>query len=288
MNYSALIENRKSVRAFEDRHVPTTILEEIRTYFTKSVKRLVPELKTMLYFFGPETGEVLEGAAGYNHFLIGAPQYLVQLSEKGKQMEENAGYMMEDMVLKLTELNLDSCWLTFTDSDHVKHALGIESELDVAAIVAFGYGKKTTRRLRLNIFSMSNVDIKARRHYFEPKRSIDDLVFVGSWGNTSNLDQQIGFFDDMLWEAFRAAALAPSYLNRQAYGFVIHDGNVTLVRRPDAYTTEIDGKLSLGIALLHFTAVAENWAGSLQWRFGKKAAKLELPEGHEVIASCAL
>ena len=82
--------------------------------------------------------------------------------------------------------------------------------------------------------------------------------------------------------------MAPSYLNRQAYGFVIHDGNITLVRRPDAYTTEIDGKLSLGIALLHFTAVAENWAGKIKWNFGANAAKLQLPEGYEVVASCAL
>ena len=92
----------------------------------------------------------------------------------------------------------------------------------------------------------------------------------------------------MLWEAFYAASLSPSYLNRQAYGFVIHDGRITLVRRPDAYTTEIDGKLSLGIVLLHFTSVASEWAGTIQWRFGADAAALPLPEGYEAVASCVL
>ena len=92
----------------------------------------------------------------------------------------------------------------------------------------------------------------------------------------------------MLWESLYAASLAPSYLNRQAYGFVIHPAGISLVSRPDAYNTEIDGALSLGIVLHHFTSVAESWTGKLIWRYGKTTADLELPEGHEIVATCAL
>jgi len=92
----------------------------------------------------------------------------------------------------------------------------------------------------------------------------------------------------VLWESFYAASLSPSYLNRQAYGFVIHDGQVTLVRRPDDYTTELDGQLSLGIALLHFSVVASEWTGRLQWKSGAEAPQISLPEGHEVIASAVV
>ena len=288
MNYSAMIQNRKSVRAFTDKKVPYSVVREIKTYYETSVKRLIPELKTELYLFCDDVKAVLEGAAGYNQFLVGAPQYLVLLSAKDHLAELNAGYIMEDLVLNLTDMDLNTCWVTFTDSELVKESLGIESELEVAAIVAFGYGAKTTKRLRLNLKSMSNVDVVAKHRYMEPKRSIYDMVFLNTWGNTYKLDDHIGFFDDMLWEAFYAATLAPSYLNRQAYGFVIHDGAISLVRRPDEYTTEIDGKLSLGIVLLHFTSVAENWAGKLRWSFADHAAKLQLPEGHQVIATCVL
>jgi len=135
---------------------------------------------------------------------------------------------------------------------------------------------------------MSNVDIQAQRQYTEPKRRVQDMAFLDTWGNTYKLNDYIGFFDDMLWEALYAASLSPSYLNRQAYGFVLHDGQITLVSRPDEYTTELDGKLSLGVVLHHFTSVAENWAGRLSWRFGEDAAQLELPEGHRVIATCTL
>lgn len=287
MNYSALIENRKSVREFSDKYVSFADMDAIKTYFNKA-RRLVPELKTELKLFGLDARSVLEGAAGYKQFLVGAPQYMVLLSEKGPQFEENAGYLMEDLILKLTEMGLDTCWLTFTDSEYVKTALEIESELEVAAIAAFGYGVKTTKRLRLNFLSMKNVDNAAKRRYMEPKRSVSELVSLNSWGNRQGVEEYIGFYDDMLWEALYAASQAPSYLNRQAYGFVLHGGQISLVSTPDEYTLEIDGRLSLGIALLHFTAVAENWSGKLQWRFGEEAAKLELPEGYAVVATCAL
>lgn len=286
MNYRALIENRKSVRAFTDQKVPAAALWEIDNYYLRSAKRLVPEIETELVFFDDSTKEALEGAAGYHSFLVGAPQYMLLLSEKHELAHYNAGFLMEDLVLKLVEMGLDSCWVTFTSSEDVKEAIGLNSGMDVAAIVAFGYGQKTTKRLRVNIRSMSNVDISAKRHYVEPKRSVYDMVFLNKWGNTHRLDDYIGFFDDMLWEAFHGASLSPSYLNRQAYGFVLHDGFVTLVRRPDEYTTELDGQLSLGIVMLHFSAGASDWAGRLEWKFGAEAQKLELPQGHAVVASC--
>ncbi len=288
MNYAALIQNRKSFREFTDKQIPFSILESIETYYRNSVRRLLPELKTQLYFFGTDARSALEGAAGYNQFLVGAPQYLVLLSENHDRAYLNGGYVMQDLLLKLADLELDSCWLTFTNSDEIKGVLGIDSPLEVVAIAAFGYGKKTVKRLRLNIRSMSDVDIKAKYRYMEPKRSVNDLAFVETWGNSHNLDRYIGFFDDMLWEALFAASLAPSYLNRQAYGFLLHDGSVSLVSRPDSYNTRIDGDLSLGIVLLHFTAVAENWAGKLHWDFGASAEGLQIPADHKLIATAAL
>ena len=288
MNYSALIQNRKSTREFTDKEINFSQLETIRNYYYNSVRRLVPEFRTELYCFGPGTGAALEGAAGYNQFLVGAPQYLVLLSEKHELAEINAGYVMQDLLLKLSDMDLDSCWLTFTDSDDVKGVLGIDSHKDVVAIAAFGYGKKVVRRLRLNIRSMSNVDLVAKHRYMEPKRSVEDMAFMKEWGNNHGLDAYIGFFGDALWEALYAATLSPSYLNRQAYGFLLKEGVVSLVSRPDHYNTKIDGDLSLGIVLLHFTAVAEELAGKLNWRFGLDAEDLVLPEGHKVIASCSL
>ena len=286
MNYAALIQNRKSVREFRDKVVPFKLLGQIKTYYQKSVRRLIPGIDTELYLFGTDAREALEGAAGYNSFLVGAPQYLVLLSAEHPHAHLNAGFMMEDLILKLTDLELDSCWVTFTDSELVKESLGIESGLQVAAIAAFGYGVKTVRRLRLNIRSMSDIDISAKRQYFEPKRSVSDLVHKETWGSRDGLDGAIGFYDDMLWESFYAASLAPSYLNRQAYGFLLEAGRVTLVSVPDRFNVPIDQELSLGIVLHHFTVVSENWAGKLSWQLDPQG--LELPQGYRAVASAAI
>ena len=287
MNYRALIQNRKSVRAFTDKAVSSQDLNAIKSYFAKSALRLFPEIKTELHTFGLDARAALEGAAGYQQFLIGAPQYLVLLSEQHEHAGENGGYIMEDMVLKLTDMGLDTCWLSFTNGEHMKAALEITSNLIVIAIVAFGYGTKTPKRLRLNILSMSNVDIAAQRGYFSPKSGIRDMVFMDRWGNSNGVDEYIGFYDDLLWEAFYAVSLSPSYLNRQPYGFIIHNGHIVLIRKPDTYTDEAHTKLGHGIALLHFNSVASEWAGKIKWNFNN-LPELDLPEGYAAVASAAV
>lgn len=288
MDYSAMIQNRKSVRGFSDKKVSAATLAEIEAYYQNGCPRLVPCLKTELHIFGSEAREALEGSAGYENFLIGAPQYLVLLSAEDEYAEENAGFMMEDMILKLTEMDLGSCWITFADANKVKDALKINSSLKVVAIAAFGYGEKLTKRLRLNILSMSNVDVVAKRHYYAPKVGVYDMVFMNEWGNSKGLDEFIGFYDDMLWEAFYASTLTPSYLNRQPYGFVLRDHKIFLVQKPDSYTDEVSAKLGLGIVMLHFAGVASKWSGKVNWELGKAADEISLPEGHIVAAVCNL
>ena len=56
MNYSALIQNRKSVRAFTDRYVSFDDMDKIKAYHRNSVRRLLPELKTELRLFGLDDG----------------------------------------------------------------------------------------------------------------------------------------------------------------------------------------------------------------------------------------
>ena len=284
MNYSALIQNRKTFHEFTDKKVSLSALKSLRTYYRGSSLRLIPEIKTQLYFFGTDAQAALEGAAGYNDYLIGAPQYMVLLSQKHPLAYINAGYMMEDLILKLVDMGLDSSYLTFTDSAKIKSALNIDSDLDVAAIAAFGHGKKSAKRMQINISSMSDIGITAKRQYMEPKHSIYDLAFLGVWGNTHQLDEYIGFYDDMLWEALYAVTLAPSYLNRQAYGFLLRDGSVSLISKPDEYNTPDDRDLSLGIALLHFTAVAQEKHADLHWQFDCDSSQLNLPKGHRLIA----
>ena len=264
MNYSAMIQNRRSVHAFCEKEVPSEAIGQLRSYYEKTCPRLVPEIATELIVLDKDAQPALESSAGYNQFLIGAPHYLLLMSAPHSYAAINAGYMMEDLVLKLTELDIDTCWMTFTDSDKIKKALSLTTPLEVAAIVAFGYGEKTAKKLRLNILSMSQIDVRAEQQYYAPKKGVHDLVHMGSWSNKSGLDEMIDFYDDMLWQSFYAASLSPSYLNRQPYGFLVQDHSIYLVQQEDAYTDNLDAALDLGIVMLHFSAVASQWAGQVR------------------------
>ena len=251
---------------------------QLRSYYEKTCPRLVPEIATELIVLDKDAQPALESSAGYKQFLIGAPHYLLLMSAPHSYAAINAGYMMEDLVLKLTELDIDTCWMTFTDSDKIKKALSLTTPLEVAAIVAFGYGEKTAKKLRLNILSMSQIDVRAEQQYYAPKKGVHDLVHMGSWSNKSGLDEMMDFYDDMLWQSFYAASLSPSYLNRQPYGFLVQDHSIYLVQQEDAYTDNLDAALDLGIVMLHFSAVASQWAGQVRWELSP-AAPDGLPEG---------
>lgn len=278
MNYSAIIQYRRSVHAFREKEVPSEAIGQLRSYYEKTCPRLVPEIATELIVLDKDAQPALESSAGYNQFLIGAPHYLLLMSAPHSYAAINAGYMMEDLVLKLTELDIDTCWMTFTDSDKIKKALSLATPLEVAAIVAFGYGEKTARKLRLNILSMSQIDVRAEQQYYAPKKGVHDLVHMGSWSNKSGLDEMMDFYDDMLWQSFYAASLSPSYLNRQSYGFLVQDHSIYLVQQEDAYTDNLDAALDLGIVMLHFSAVASQWVGQVRWELSP-AAPDGLPEG---------
>ena len=265
--------------------VPNEALAQLRTYYEKTCPRLVPEIATELIVLDKDAQPALESSAGYQQFLIGAPHYLLLMSARHIHAGVNAGYMMEDLVLKLTELDIDTCWLTFTDSDKIKKALSLTTPLQVAAIVAFGYGEKTAKKLRMNIQSMSQIDVQAEQQYYAPKKSVHELVHMESWSNKSGLDEMMDFYDDMLWQAFYAASLSPSYLNRQPYGFLVRGHSIYLVQQEDAYTDNLDAALDLGIVLLHFSAVASQWAGRVHWELSPDAPD-GLPAGHRAAAVC--
>ena len=205
--------------------------------------------------------------------------------QKIPHMGENAGYMMEDLILKLEDLGLNSCWLSFADGEKVKKALELKSPLRVAAVAAFGYGEKKSKKLHFNILSMSNVDISTRDAYYAPKKTIGSLLSLEKMGDASNLHELFGSYDEVLWQSFYAVAQSPSYLNRQPYNFLLKDRDLYLIRMPDQYTDVYNEGLNLGIAMLHFQVVAQEWMGKLQWQLDPEA-ELELPEGCSVCALC--
>ncbi len=286
MNYPLLIEGRSSSRAFKEKAVSKDLVSEICAYHDSGCARLIPEIGTELIIADAGAKEKLEKAAGYNEFLVGAPQYMVLLSDEKEGFLMNAGYIMEDLILKLADLGCGSCWLTYTDGQKIKEALGLKTDRQVAAMAAFGIPERVKKRIHLNIFSMSNVSVSAKMRYHDPKKKVSELVYVDSYGNTNGLEERIGFYDDILWESFYAASNSPSYMNRQPYSFLLKDDRIYLLAEKDEFTGPIDEELNLGVVMLQFAAVGQSYVGSLKWTPGGQLA--DLPAGVRVAAYCEI
>ena len=62
MNYIAMIQNRRSVRAFRSKEVSDATLAELRTHYERNCSRLIPELATELVILDADAQSALERA----------------------------------------------------------------------------------------------------------------------------------------------------------------------------------------------------------------------------------
>lgn len=279
MNYKKAAEARKSIREFTDRPVSQEQRQAFTEYFTEC-RRLIPDIRTeFLIVDGPEC-QYLKGNAGYEGLTFEAPLYLLVLSEVKPGYLENAGYINEDLILRLTDLGLDSCWLTVDDDPALRASLDIRSHMKIAAVTAFGCGKKERSVKRLHVKSLSDVDVVTREGHLAPKITLAEMVYGDAWGKKADLDEM--YIDDGLRDGLYAASYAPTFLNRQSFRLILADGKVILVKMIDSLTGEMDSHLNCGAVMLNFAAVLdERRPFPTEW-------SLACLEGYEVPADCEI
>lgn len=283
MDYFRLIKQRMSTRDFTDQPVQQEQLDAFRRYFVRSMQ-LDAGIGVSLVFAQPNP-EKLAGAAGYQGFAIAAPQYLVLMTDPAAHAAENAGFIGADLLLRLTEMGLDHCWITFHDGDAVKKALDVTSAQQVAALIAFGHGKRESKKVRLDIKSPSDVGVVRREGRKAPKIGIDELVYNGAWGDIKYVSEMNDEND--LKTAFIAASLAPSYLNRQPYRLIYEPGIIVLVQLADALTDAYDARLGAGIVMHHISAVlSQSRAQAPAWTVSAPEKDYHLPPGCKAVAYC--
>ena len=178
MNYSLVIEDRKSTREYKKKAVGADVGDAIRAYHDNGCMRLFPEINTEIFITGSEDKEKLEGAAGYKEFIAGSPSYMLLLTEPHEYSGINAGYMAEDISLMLIDKGYGVCFVTFSDSDAVKRVIGIESEKEVAAILAFGNPERARKKMHVNLLTMAGISFREKQQYFAPKKGALDLAYV--------------------------------------------------------------------------------------------------------------
>lgn len=263
MNYLELIEKRNSIRDFLKKPVEPNKLDEITSFFNSAPKLF--DVNTQILIAADEdTTQRLSGVVGYRGNSFNAPAYIVILSEDKDNYLINAGFMAEHLILKIEEMGLSSCFLTSEDSDMLKKVLLINSELAVAAVIAFGYGKKEKDTTKLDIHSPSNVSISSKSGHIAPKIAVTTLAFDSDFNTPYNFDDE--YADPVIADALYAASLSPSFLNHQNYRFVINGTHVYLFNRFDEVVTKNDNLLGLGAAMLNLHMIlSSKYSGIGNW-----------------------
>lgn len=216
MDIMKIMKARHSVRQYADKKIE----KEKRDILTALAEKCNREsgLRIQIIFDEPKCFDSM--MAHYGKF-SGAENYIALVGRKNADLDENAGYYGERLVLKAQELGLNTCWVAMT---HGKSAAKIEKGEKLACIIALGYGST-----------------QGTPHKNKP---VEKLCSCGP--------AMPGWFA----RGMKAAMLAPTAMNQQKFIFHLDGERVTAKAGAGFYT-----KMDLGIVKYHFEAVTGRKVG---------------------------
>lgn len=224
MTVREAIETRQSVRTYKKEAVDSEIMARLRE-MCREPRQCLPGQQARIVVI--ERG--LEGRVGTYGIISGAQCCLALVYRDVDGLSAvNAGMVMENIVLWLTQQGQGTCWLggTFSRSD-VTAAASPAPDERIAAIVVLGIAADRERLVARVMRKFA----RSRR-----RRAFDDLFDIG---------------DNRQWSpALELMRLAPSALNGQPWRAVA-EGNAIhfFCTKPEGL-----GLLDTGIGLAHFAA----------------------------------
>jgi hypothetical protein len=191
----------------------------------------------------------------------GAQDFIVGVVEKSQYNREHFGYLMESIILAMTDLGLGTCWLggTFNKSLFSKK-INCSPEEDLPAISSVGYRiKNSVREKMIRSFAKADERLPWEKMFFEGNIS------------TPMTKTDLGIYKTLL-EMIR---IGPSAGNRQPWRIIKKQ------TKNEFYfysTNPKDGRflhyskfrpLDLGIAVCHFNLTAKELGVKGDWVFKK-------------------
>jgi nitroreductase len=166
MDLDKVIKSRHSVRSFKSSKKPSykDILEIVNAGRYAPLAGNMPCLK---YIVVQDSKKIIElSEAAQQPFFAEVSFAIVVCSDKKLLQRsfydfaeiysrQQAGATIENMLLKVTEMGLASCWVGAFDANHIRRILKIPDDVHVEAILPIGYEQgKSKRREKLDINSL--------------------------------------------------------------------------------------------------------------------------------------
>ena len=232
------IEQRHSVRQYEDRPLPADVIAEL----ADAIYACNDEGNLHIQLITNEPEAFAGGLAKYGKF-SGVSNYIAMIGKKENDLEERCGYYGERLVLLAQQLGLNTCWVGMTfQKRKAGYVVGDGEKLVI--IIAVGYGATSGR-------------VRKSKNFADVNRTKGEIP---TWYR----------------RGVEAALLAPTAVNQQKFAFTYHpvskrEVGGTAMFGPDAgadltgVTTDalpvvhadVDGfgffsKVDLGIVRYHF------------------------------------
>jgi len=149
-----------AVRSFQNNPVPPDVIQRIVEAAHLSASSMNLQPWHFIVVENRETLEKLGSLATYGPYIAQAALAVVVLIEKSTYSVSDASRAIQSMVLTAWEAGVGSNWVGFFGLDGVGQLLGVPDELDVLAIVPFGYpvqsiGKGNKKRKQLTEITSS-------------------------------------------------------------------------------------------------------------------------------------
>lgn len=284
---TAAVWRRVSVRSYKDEPVPAETLAEVLRAGEMSIP-LWPHIPVRFVLVEDADAFLREHGGtllGYGR-ILGAPHFIVAISEMTAGYMENMGFRMEQMVLYATALGLGTCWMGgFYSREKVGHLVGLAKGEQVVALTPVGWPAAGGPGRLLDKTLKAFVPDRGGR------KPLERLVFAGRW------DAPAGQYlagQTLLRAALEAARWAPSWRNTQPWRFIITDNAlVVTASRPAEQIGLPYYRLDAGIAMSHISLVALCAGIQPAWTLeaGELAglrAGLAIPAQHDILGSLPL
>lgn len=229
MNLYEAIFTRKSVRKYK--------MESLDEEFHSHLRFFIKHLQAINYEIGVDIQMVdnTEDEIRFKRmFQVKAPYYLIISSELIEGYLENAGYLMQQIILYLTAQNIGCCY-----QGKVKLDFALKSKLkyDYVLAVAFGRGKTEIYREPKRAKRLSEREIVVYKE--EVNETIKKIVKAGRW--------------------------APSAFNSQPWRFVVYSNRIHIFCKKGIFQKNVLSNyklLDIGVMLANLTQAAEElWFG---------------------------
>ena len=240
------LKSRTSTRDYKDKNLDESTVKKIFEIIETEAEKLGKEdLSFLVNTDGESVYKALEGVAGYRGIMIKAPAYIAlnALNDNPASIVKGA-YGMEEIITRLNELGIGSCWITVSDVEKtVKQSAFNFTDGDVNLLLAVGYP----------------LDDEVHQQKYDDRLATEDLVFLDDF-DTQATDEDLE--QRGLNDIFDYAKFAPSTHNEQPWRFVIVDDEINL------YIKDFKGDVNLidaGIIMYYIDELGKSFAMTSGW-----------------------